>query len=192
MATTFHPQVYRGAAGSSTTPSSHNASTGAIPSSSSSLSSSNANLQLKRSNQSRNATSSSSPSTSTSTASTTRHSPLSQSPQHYASSSSSSDADVLPTYGLQHNTNDLSTRYRLHPLSTTTRDDDDSSSNPNPNPRIYCITASEYSDLVNSHSQIKLDSESILFPWLHGADVKNTAQAENFGFRNGQFQHVPR
>jgi hypothetical protein len=47
---------------------------------------------------------------------------------------------------------------------------------------------------VYQHSNTRLNNgdEKILFPWLHGADVPNSLQAENFGFRNGEFAKVPR
>lgn len=103
------------------------------------------------------------------------------SPSVSPSPSSTSDYSHLPIHGLQID----ASQYPLHPCFS-------SSSNTSSTPQIRLITANQYAELVYNHSNIKLNEERILFPWLHGADIPNSAQAENFGFRNGAYKAVPR
>ena len=146
MATTFHPQVYRGQAGPSAAPpvfSSERVQSRSTSPSSSSYTHSGRSTPLT---------------------STSSHSSHAQSYAH------------LPSYGLKPPSHD----YPLHPSSE-------------PNCEFKLITAKQYAELAYEHASKsgKLD-ERVLFPWLHGADARGSAQAANFGFVNGKGCEVPR
>lgn len=112
---------------------------------------------------------------------------------------SSSSSTSLPIHGIQLDPSN----YPLHPYFTSSSSSSSSksassnSSSNNDDPTSNCgtirlITANQYTELLKQNQSIKLENENILFPWLHGADIPYSAQAENFGFRNGNFKECPR
>lgn len=103
-------------------------------------------------------------------------------PSRLPASSSSPTSNTAPIHGLKLD----ATSFPLHPYFA-------SSSTPTSTcGTVRLITAHQYAQLVKQHSSLKIQDENVLFPWLHGADIPYSAQAENFGFRNGDFKEVPR
>jgi len=91
----------------------------------------------------------------------------------------STSTSNAPSFGLQTDP----ALFPLHPSSCNP-----SSSEENP---FRTISADDYAVLVAQHAQIRVDHR-VLFPWLHGADFANSAQAANFGYVNGNREPVPR
>lgn len=81
-----------------------------------------------------------------------------------------------PSHGLIHLDANVYPRYSL-------------SSN---SPRIHVLTASQYADLQEQYSRVKLP-EKEMFPWAHGgADLPHSAAAQYFGFQRGTAAEVPK
>lgn len=170
MASTFHPQLFRGAAGSSCSASSKTGGSGigsaGAAAAASSVSAASSLPSSINSSKGCIAT----------PASILRD----------AHTSSTSPSLRQETHGLQVDS------AQFPPHSSFVVSPSSSSSTSPEESRVRLISAHQYANLVYQHSNIKLQDERILFPWLHGADIPYSAQAENFGFKNGQFQAVPK
>ena len=168
MASTFHPQLFRGA-NNTTTSSKSSTSCGSVSVTASTTSSTSVRHP---------------PATSplpSSIISNTTNAPSAATTPTPTSTSNSASASSSPIHGLQVDPS----QFPPHPAFV-------SSSSQESDCRVRLISADQYADLIYQHSNIKLQDERVLFPWMHGADLPFSAQAENFGFKNGQFQAVPK